>query len=343
MTQITLRNVFNDRLNNFQLTYDWGAAHAALRLVPHAVEIVAAVLGEQTGAKVAAEILQITKADEVEYAQSWRDAIGSIELMNTSSSFFEELHELTAFARFGILTVWNSPREIAEESWSDEFTVPWADVPSAIIQVCDRVTRLLELIPDGPKRAPELAAVRDMALARLAYDAGELLSVHQLAALSDVSVKRVQNAVYADKKAPMVDGENRVTREGCERWLADRDFQPSIWQQVQSLDERKEDWGRDIIVEVAGENVLHDDFVFVPVADDGSLFRPSLKRDRVQHFTIGAKGSEEAIAEFDEALQKLSRMEVPYWRRPNANGNWGIVSGQSWKRIRRAELEALPR
>ncbi len=343
MPQITLRDAFAERLQNFQLTYEWEAASAALQLVPQAAEIVTVVYGDDAGRKIASEILRIAGVNNEDDAYAWREAVSAIDPTETNSPFLEDLHELTAFARFGIFTVWESLGCKGESFWAKKSIRPAADVPEAVMRVCDRIRILLDLVPDGEKKASELAVLRDMALARLAYDAGDLLTVHQLAALSDVTVKRVQNAVYADKKAPMVDAENRVTREGCDRWLADRDYQPSIWQQVQGLGELKQDWGLDVILETIGENPLYDDFVFVPVADDGSVFRPALKRERVQHFSIGAKGAEETVEDFDEALKKLSRMAVPHWRRPNASGNWGIVSGQSWKRIRRVELEALPR
>jgi hypothetical protein len=271
----------------------------------------------------------------------WQDAIGAIPPTDTNSPFLEELHDLTAFAHYGILPGWGNLANITAAGLPA--LAAWVDIPAAINRICDSITRLLDLVPDGPRRASELAALRDMALARLAYDAGERLTVHQLAALSDVSVKRVQNAVYADKKAPMVDADNKVTRGGCERWLVDRDYQPSLWPQVQALGELGDDWGRDVVLETVDDNPSYDDFVFVPVADDGSIFCPALKRDRAQHFTIGPKGVEETVGDYDEALARLSRMAVACWRRPNQNGNWGIVGVQSWKRVRRAELEALTR
>lgn len=341
MPNLTLRDLFGDRLNNFQLTYDWEAASAALGLLPQAAEIVAAVYGDDAGARITQAVIDIAGLEMVEDVDQWRDAIGTIPPTDTNSPFLEDLHDLTAFAHFGILPGWGAPAN----STAAGLSVPaaWVDIPAAIIRTCDSITRLLDLIPDGPRRASELAALRDMALARLAYDAGERLTVHQLAALSGVSVKRVQNAVYADKKAPMVDADNKVTREGCERWLADRDYQPSLWQQVQALGDLDNDWGRNVVLEIVEDNPSYDDFVFVPVADDGSIFCPALKRDRAQHFTIGPKGLEETVGDYNEALERLSRMAVACWRRPNSNGNWGIVSCQSWKRIRRAELEALPR
>ncbi|RYY86100.1 MAG: hypothetical protein EOO15_15360 [Chitinophagaceae bacterium] len=75
------------------------------------------------------------------------------------------------------------------------------------------------------------------------------------------------------------------------------------------------------------------------------MFVPSLRRDGRDHsggFTIGAKGSEHVVEDFDKALENLRSMETPRWRRPNAeSGKWGIVTGQTWKRVRRSELQGL--
>ncbi|SDW06404.1 exonuclease domain-containing protein [Roseicitreum antarcticum] len=71
----------------------------------------------------------------------------------------------------------------------------------------------------------------------------------------------------------------------------------------------------------------------VPVAADGTIFGPDLARNGC--YTVGAKGAEERYDSFDAALDALTRMDKPRWRRPNAAGNWGIVSGCSWKDIRK--------
>lgn len=71
----------------------------------------------------------------------------------------------------------------------------------------------------------------------------------------------------------------------------------------------------------------------VPVAADGTTFDPCLARNG--YYTVGAKGAEEKHASFDAALDALTRMDKPRWRRPNAAGNWGIVSGCSWRDIRK--------
>lgn len=67
----------------------------------------------------------------------------------------------------------------------------------------------------------------------------------------------------------------------------------------------------------------------VPVAKDGSWFGPHLAR-RDGSYTIGSKGEEMQLASFEQALRHLEKMATPRWRRPNAKGNWGIVSGVEW-------------
>lgn len=66
----------------------------------------------------------------------------------------------------------------------------------------------------------------------------------------------------------------------------------------------------------------------VPYAADGSCFNKQLKR--AGKFTVGEKEDEIQFEDFDEALGYLRRMGVAKWRRPNAAGNWGIVTAVRW-------------
>ncbi len=68
--------------------------------------------------------------------------------------------------------------------------------------------------------------------------------------------------------------------------------------------------------------------LLVPQASDGSCFGPYLKH--AGKFTVGEKEDEVQFEEFDEALAYLRRMGTAKWRRPNANGNRGIVSAVRW-------------
>ncbi|QKF52591.1 hypothetical protein FX982_03580 [Pseudomonas graminis] len=66
----------------------------------------------------------------------------------------------------------------------------------------------------------------------------------------------------------------------------------------------------------------------VPQARDGSVFVPSLGSRN--GYTVGPKGDERKFAGYDDALAFLRSQPAAYWRRPNAQGNWGIVVGVRW-------------
>ncbi|AAY49838.1 conserved hypothetical protein [Xanthomonas campestris pv. campestris str. 8004] len=69
--------------------------------------------------------------------------------------------------------------------------------------------------------------------------------------------------------------------------------------------------------------------VLIPVASDGTWFSPDLKRGR--GYTICAKGEEIVVESYLEALSQLRLIPKPRWRRPNAGGNWGIMTGVKWE------------
>jgi hypothetical protein len=63
------------------------------------------------------------------------------------------------------------------------------------------------------------------------------------------------------------------------------------------------------------------------VAADGSTFDP-VKCHRAGGYWVGPKGAERKFANYDDALAVLGETDAPRWRRPNPNGNWGIVIGR---------------
>jgi len=73
----------------------------------------------------------------------------------------------------------------------------------------------------------------------------------------------------------------------------------------------------------------------VPVASDGTWFHSGL--GRASGYTIGAKGDEVVVESYMAALAQLQLMSKARWRRPNPQGNWGIVTAVDWKSL--AELE----
>lgn len=79
--------------------------------------------------------------------------------------------------------------------------------------------------------------------------------------------------------------------------------------------------------------------VRVPQASDGTVFHPGLRRR--SGYMVGEKGQELTIENYDAALRALSEMDVPRWRRPNSQGNWGIVKASGWTVLSRRDLNSM--
>lgn len=73
--------------------------------------------------------------------------------------------------------------------------------------------------------------------------------------------------------------------------------------------------------------------LFVPYAADGTCFNPSLKR--AGKYTVGPKEDEATFNDFEDALEYLRQLGEARWRRPNVNGNWGIVVAVRWAPLRK--------
>lgn len=69
--------------------------------------------------------------------------------------------------------------------------------------------------------------------------------------------------------------------------------------------------------------------MLVPVAKDGSHFGPHLAASG-RPYTVGEKDGPHRFEDFHQALAHLKSMKVAKWRRPNAAGNWGLVSAVEW-------------
>jgi hypothetical protein len=72
--------------------------------------------------------------------------------------------------------------------------------------------------------------------------------------------------------------------------------------------------------------VLH----LIPISKDGSRFDRGKCLNANGFYTVGHKCDQEKFADYTAALEFLRRMDAPKWRRPNAKGNWGIVTGVDW-------------
>lgn len=73
-----------------------------------------------------------------------------------------------------------------------------------------------------------------------------------------------------------------------------------------------------------------DDVPLVPFAADGTCFNPSLMRPRAKTYAVGEKSATLNFETFDAALEHLRNMRPAKWWRPNAKGQWGLVTAVRW-------------
>lgn len=363
---VSLRDIFDERMDEFMPEYTFTEQEEIIRSLASFGEMLALVFPDQEAAITMTALRHIIRSPREEWDWSvlaqakidtdWRAVWSEIDGWNDTSRppFLDQLHDLNAFANFGVIPIWQfaGHPDLATERGADIAARLKAaeDVPAYIEGICSKIDKFAALLPrnDGPGQSSlgQTLVTRDQARARLALDLNQPISLHALALLSGVTPKRIQNAIYAKTdEAPLVGKNGLIAPEACEPWLTARDFRKSIWKQVCALGPLSAGWGENVIFEEDEGQRMMDDYIFVPVSNDGSYFSPSLRREGKGHgsgFTIGAKGSEEVIEDFDEAVRRLTMMETPRWRRPNSeSGNWGIVSGQTWKRVRRADLERV--
>ena len=69
----------------------------------------------------------------------------------------------------------------------------------------------------------------------------------------------------------------------------------------------------------------------LPYAADGSCFNSSLRCPKSGAYIVGEEGKELSFDDFDDALEHIKMMYTPKWRRPNASGDWEIVSAVQWE------------
>ncbi|WP_306015014.1 hypothetical protein [Oceanicaulis sp. MMSF_3324] len=357
---VTLRDEFHTRLEEFRDVYCFYEQDEVIRSLAVTGEILDLVfVGDEAAMAMAllAKIISKGTADswdrlklsETRPDQNWRETWAEIDGWDSSSTppFLDELHELSAFANYGIMTIWDIQEDAHDYLEVRHLKERMADAknpPKWVQKVCSKIERFEALVGsvEGKTKLEYLPALREQALARVKLDGGEPLTVSELAVLSGVSMKRLQNAIYAQSEgAPTVSKGGLIAPEACARWLNERDYRWSIWQDIVAEYPLKANWGES--TELSPHDALkeHEDYLFVPVALDGSVFSPDLgSGPSGQQFRVGPKGEEVNVEGFEEALQRLTKMETPRWRRPNPeSGRLGIVSGQSWKRVRRSELE----
>ena len=81
---------------------------------------------------------------------------------------------------------------------------------------------------------------------------------------------------------------------------------------------------------------MSSNLIKVPVASDNTFFSPTLITGN--NYTIGAKGEEDHVVDYFEALAKLTEMDIARWRRPNLKNRPGIVTVVQWIGVHREVL-----
>jgi hypothetical protein len=244
----------------------------------------------------------------IDTPSEWREA-----LIKQSSFCYSEwqigpkLHDLAAYAEYGIVL-----------HNSDDPDVPVAHIKHLLQQAQD----LEAETPIAQWRLSdtnELTRLVKIARNRWALDNNEPVEPVAMAYFGGVSEGRIRNMMSgADRAFTSDDG--RIPALEAHKWLQGRpEFWNSVWRE-QSLPQYDDN-----------RTAPLQQPMFVPVARDGTMFHPRLRRGSA--YTIGKKGEEEQVADFNVALEKLQRMPVAYWRRPNASGNWGSVACVRWERL----------
>jgi len=172
--------------------------------------------------------------------------------------------------------------------------------------------------------------VLQLAEARYALDTEQDLTVDQVVVLSGLNRRSVLNAVSKSGEAGLAVEDGRISNAEARRWLSERrNFRPTALYRPFGESEAR-------VAEVVIEEPEETAYEFVPVTDDNVAFIPEL--NRAQGYQIGKYGQEEYVTDYFEALKKLQGMSIPRFRRPNAEGNWGIKVGVEWRRVPLDEL-----
>lgn len=293
-------------------------------------------------------ITSVTQPDNLKLSADagWRERFLDINVA-ADTPFpltLQRAQDLNAFAYFGILASWNGIKDGQTAPGLEDTLV---DVPSYIEDTIAILDRFISLFGKGAETWGFSVIERTMlaARARLKIDQDEPMTVHELAAISQVVTKRLQNAMYAKSdEAPITNKDGLITPASAHRWLEARQYLPSLWQSFIANRAWEHNLGDQASAQAPCEFIKTNDFLFVPEAVDGSVFGPEScyhGSDGVKHYTIGEKQAERTFDNYDDALSALTGMVTPRWRRPNNRGNFGIVRAERWRRVSRAELASL--
>lgn len=351
----SLHEEYETRLNAFQESYEWEECDGLVRRLALVGDLVESAFEQVTAARAMQALTKIV-ATEPESEMHWDELSGTIPSLDWRTDWedidayndtywpetMERAHDLNAFAFYGILPSWSF---LAEEGEKPQRIHDSLSVPKFVTDTVEKLTGFLSFFAPGDE-SYGLEAIRTTCLAatgRLKFDNGEAITVHELAALSRVTTKRLQNAIYAKSAdAPIVSKDGTIQPASAEKWLTKREYMPSIWKEYLS----EECWKSEAPSGAIQSPQDPEEYFFVPEARDGTIFGPKSclrpgKPSEDPHYTIGAKGEEQDFESYEKALTALTGMATPRWRRPNDVGNFGIVTVERWRRVSARELSQL--
>ncbi|WP_202530856.1 hypothetical protein [Maritimibacter harenae] len=288
----------------------WDYAQWIAELLQNALENVEGLVGTENAAAPLRQLVEPVAEVEGSERATWREVMEDVFSAGTVWPIGERFQHALLYGLFGVTPEFVEPASRAK--WIDELVAEVAAFGARNdVQALD--------VADNP-----IVRIANLAASRHALDhvRGEV-DTASMSILGGVSEGRVRNLMSGSDAALERGPNGGVMAVSALAWLMKRkDFFRSIW-----FEEDKEEELAD------GKPINPSCTIFVPVARDGSMFNPDLKRGG--SYQIGAKGHELHFDSFMEALDALNAMPVPRWRRPNDQGHWGIVSGVAWQRVAR--------
>ncbi len=181
---------------------------------------------------------------------------------------------------------------------------------------------------------PEFKQIWQIAKARIAVDNADeypssSVSIAGLSGLAGISLKSLQNDLMPSSASGLVSaGEGSVTAKSARSWLSKRrKYIPSIWHLNFEPDEIDEIEKKEGLIDV----------IFIPVSSEGESYEPSLMRGDGK-FYVGPSGNEHSFDTYLKAVEALTHMSVPTWRKPDKMNRWRTKTGIRWERMTPKDL-----
>lgn len=298
--------------NQFQYGEDhhyWDYAQWVAEMLAQALEHIEGLVGSEHAAGPLRELVDPVAVISYPNAKTWRDVVDDVFFAGTIWPIGERLNHALLYGFYGVTPVDVSALHRAK----------W--IADLVDEVTIFAARNDIVSLGGGDNA--ILRISGLAASRHALDQGRgEVDILSMSIFGSVSEGRLRN-LMAGATAQLERGANGgIVALSALCWLQKRTgFLASIWQEDTPVKKDKAD------------RIVPELMIFVPVARDGSIFNPDLIRNG--QYQIGAKGEEQHFDTFDAALEGLNAMPIPRWRRPNEQGNWGIVSGVAWQRVER--------